>query len=746
MGHTTTRPPTPKRQGGNKTRLTVSQLTRKLFATFIGFPLAMGGLLTIPLLPAAQTTNRVIEATTGTWDDLQINDAVFDTALPGHVTFLDTDNNQIAVFYQEDRVPLNSIDAVSPALIDAVLATEDATFYTGGVLKESGLARALVTGVGGGSGIHQQYAKLLCAQAGSCYGGEADEHAGLSDRGVGEKLVELKYAAEMDKRLSRDEILLGYLNTAYFGNGAYGVGAAARVYFDVAPGDLDLVQSALLAGLLQSPAAYDPLTNEDAALRRRSQVLGRMVDAGMISQGQASEVAGEPLGVSYHPLPNGCASVEAPYFCEWVKGELLSQPYLGATLQERTARFQKGGFTVYTTLNTKAFRAMQDVLDTFWSGENLQAAQAIVDVGTGHVAAVGASTDFAESQWNIPVDGAFQPGSIFKPITYAAALEAGVDPNLTLSGSSPFHPKSGVEPDGGFRNLFGVNYGQMKPADAFKVSANTWFVRLAEQVGVEQIADTAFALGMESMNPNTRTVGPVDLSITLGAVETSVVDMASVYATFAGDGVACKPTPIIKVETDGGEDMGWPTSQCDQAISVGTATHVTQALAATASEGGTAQRADLPGVAWRGKTGTTDNRGALWFAGYTPKLASAVWVGDMRGPTYGTGPVTVGGRWVGTPYGGDVAAPIWAETMRRVTAGTDQGAFTAPQPVVPVRRSLPNVEGLSVDAAYTLLVEAGVDAATIHITGDPTMPVTTQNPPAGSTTWASVELGTGEQR
>ena len=709
---------------------------------------ALGALLIAWLLIAAITAvlavmpavlaGRAALAATGYWDEIDVDLSALSVPLAERTVITASDGTQIAVLFNENRVPVATLDAISPTLIDAVLATEDNDFYDHGAIDITATARALIRdgaageAVQGGSTITQQYVKLLRANA-----GQTD----ALETSLTRKLTELKYAAELQTVATKDEILLGYLNAAYFGNGAYGVGAAAQAYFSTTPDTLTIPQAAMLAGLLKNPTGYDPTTHPEDALARRTTVLARMAATGRITEDERAAADSSDLALASAPLPNGCTTSPYPYYCDWVRSTLLTDEAFGNTSAAREANLARGGFTVVTALDPAKQAAAQAAVDAAFTHEQDQAAAiAVVDPGTGAVPAIAATRDYATTQFNIPVQAMLQPGSTFKPITLAAAFEDGFSPTDRLDAPARYTPASMNAPTGGFSNVDGRSRHGADAATAMKFSVNTWFVRLLEQVGTGPVADMAYRLGMTSMDPATRNVGPADASLTLGAFETTPVQLASVYATLAADGLACSPTPILSVvDTSTGQALASPDPACHQALSPAVARAVTTAMAATQTPGGTAEDVALDGRPWVGKTGTTNENGATWFAGFTPDLAAAVWVGDTRGPSYPMTGVTAFGRRYAAVYGATVAAPVWQQAMTAMLTGAPATPFPAALPLTSWGTQVPDVVGLSLPAALSALGDAGVDARI----GDDSPAdgvVTAQVPSGGSVLAGPVEL------
>lgn len=718
------------------------EVIESFIGAFIIIPTMLGLLFATLLLPTTVITRAATATATQAWDNIDVDLSILNTKTPSHVYFNDAAGNRIATFYAEDREEIDSLDEVSPILIDAVISTEDRRFFDGAAIDLIGTARAMVTGYGGASGIVQQQAKLLCAESGQCITGDTNDTA-MKDRSIKRKVVELKYSAALIKEHTPEEILTSYFNSAYFGNGAYGIKSAARRYFSTTPDQLNLEQSAMLAGLLKSPSGYDPLVDMTAAINRRDTVLSVMVDNAKVTQEEIDPILSTEVTLAPTELPNGCDTSPYPYYCEAMRTEILNNEIFGTTLEEREAFFAFGGFTVTGAIDPTLQNILKTNLDTNFQGGDVVAAQAVVEAGTGKILAAYTTTNYADTQFDAVMNGQVQVGSAFKPIVAAAAYETGFDPTTKISGASPYTPASGNAPEGGFQNIFNSQFPDLTMADALGVSSNTFFIRLAEQIGTTQIADTAYKLGMRSMNPETRNVGETDLSLALGSFESTVVDMANINATLVANGLHCQPMLITAItNSETGEPVATISPDCNQAIKPATAKQVMDDIASTKKPGGTAEHLVLNSTDWRGKTGTTNDFGATWLAGSIPGLGSATWLGDMRGPAYPAKNVTAFGQFYDEPYGGDVAGRLWANAMDQIAVARGVSAYETETPIVK-ERILPDVVGLEATSALALLQAAGFNIENIEISGPGT--VTSQSPQPGTTSWRIVTLETNGQ-
>ncbi|MDE3721581.1 transglycosylase domain-containing protein [Nocardiopsis sp. N85] len=616
------------------------------------------------------------------------------------VLITDVDHRPIAEVAQREREVVR-LSEISPWVPAALMAIEDDRFHEHSGLDLKGLLRAATrTAQGdtqGGSTITQQYVKnLLIEQAAS----EAElERA--SERTISRKLVELRYAIEVEDRLTKDEIMEGYLNLAYFGAGAHGIEIAARRYFSITAQDLDPGQAATIVGLVRAPSYYDPLTNPDAARERRDLVLDRMEATGHLDAAEAAEYKGADLGLDPTPRGGSCYHGEQPFFCDYVMRWLQESEEFAEDPEERRRLLERGGITVRTTLDSAMQEAAQEAIDErVPPGDTTKfAAQVLVEPGTGKVRAMTQNMRYGfdpeevgTTSINLAVDHAdggshgYQAGSTFKTFTLAAALDKGLKyktsfsspKNVSVSGLS--NCDGGVMSKWEVRNAGESDEGSHNMISATKGSVNTYFAQLQRRVGLCETAEMAERVGIHRADGEPLGVWS---SFTLGDQEVSPLTVANAYATFASRGTFCEPYPVaaVTVGREGDADFReiHMRSHCDEdAVPTHVADGVNHLLQQT-FKGGTANGLGIDRPA-AGKTGTTDNAAYAWFAGHTPNLASAVVVGDIRGgeknPLQG---VSIGGRYYGIVYGGTLPGPIWQATMRRAAADLPAESF-APSP------------------------------------------------------------------
>lgn len=715
----------------------------RAFAAYLAAPLVVGASLFALVSPLAIGAGALVVQGSNSWDALPA--ALPDEPLASHTVLLDRDGTEFARFFAEDRTPvkLKDVNASMPA---ALLAIEDTRFYEHGAIDPKGFARAAgktLTGTRqGGSTLTQQLVenRLLAAA-----GDDPEKIAAARAQSVMGKIQETRYAVELEKTLSKDEILEEYLNTVYFGNGAYGIFAAAKRYFNILPSDLSPAQSAMLAGMMRSPTNYDPIKNPEASQNRRDTVLQRMLDTDRLDQAGFDAAVASPLGVALTSTPSGCTASSYPLYCAYVRDELLSNAIFGATPEEREENLYRGGLTISTALDRSATdKAMSAASAAFSPANRVADGVAVIEPGTGYVSALAQSKPYGQGENETEIvyatRPAFQPGSTFKAITLATALEQGFNPRTLIEANTGYRSRVSDNPaSGAFRNSSNANPGAIDAYEASKKSINVFYVKLIEQYGVLKTADMAARLGITSLpRSGPSAVSSKSASLTLGAYETSPLQMASAYAAFAANGVVCAPTGIVSaLRTVSATPVAVPDPACHQAIDPSVARQVQDILQGGLQEGGTAEGRGINRPAF-GKTGTTNSNAATWFVGSTPQYTTAVWVGDPRGGTrYPLNRVTAYGSYIGTLFGATVAARVWQDTMLPLHDNL---------PVLPLGQSvssqplnlttLPNVSGQDPAAAASILLDSGfqVQIAPTTAEADPLVPanvVVSQDPPPG---------------
>ena len=660
------------------------------------------------------------------------------TPLAQRSRVLAADGSLIAVLYRENRVvaPLADIPDMTRK---ALIATEDARFYAHNGVDFKGTTRAAVENfradqvTQGGSTLTQQYVKNALLQAASTRAGQEAAREDTIER----KLKEVRYALAIEQELSKDEILERYLNIAYFGNGVYGMGTAAAFYFAKPVGQLTLEEGALLAGMVQRPGRFDPVKAlADPALMerlldRRNIVLRRMEAVGFIDEAQLAASTAVVPAFNIQPVQSGCENprVAAPFFCEHVRNVLERTAVgsaLGATLQERQDRLLAGGLTIRTTLDPAVQRSVQAAADEQVPREDpFQAATAInsIEPGTGNIKAMAVNRYYSEqdlpghSKVNLATGGSsgMQAGSTFKPFVLATALQQGIP--LSLDIYSPNRYESDVfdnyDAEGNIEPYSLSNAGDSETGGGtFDLrtgtwnSVNTFYVQLQERTGVEQPAALAEAMGVKQFAAGTPSAPLLRSgSFTLGANEVSPLAMAGAYATFPAHGLFCPPKAIVEVLDGDGQPIALDQEPCRQVMEPVVADTVTSVLRGVLDSGtGTGARIGRPAA---GKTGSTNGSKAAWFAGYTPELATTVWVG--KPVPVNMQRVTINGRFYRQVYGGTLPAKIWQQGVGTALAALPPSQFTRVDSRAGEggEAEVPDVRGLPYDQASDVLRDAG---------------------------------------
>ena len=561
-----------------------------------------------------------------------------------------SDGSVLAEWHAEEDRALITYDELPRHLIDAVVAIEDERYWAHAGVDLQALARALIadlesgTIAQGGSTITQQYLKNVVL---------------TPEVTLDRKVAEAALALRLEEGLTKEEILERYLNTVYLGDGAYGVGTAATHYFGKAPRDLTLGESALLAGLIQSPGSTDPYRDPDAALARRRVVLERMVRLGWISQDEAEAADRESLVLQVQ-RPGDVSRY--PYFTEEVKRRLLDDPALGETATDRYNAIFRGGLRIYTTVDPLVQESAEAAVASVLEGQAPYAALAAVDPRTGHVLGLVGGNDFYNEEdpvarFNLATQGARQPGSSFKPFVLAAALEHGLTLENTFEGGNSIT----VATDSGpwtVENYNNANFPNLTLLEATVFSVNVVYAQVVDLIGPDAVVDVAAATGIGGLQPFH--------SIALGAQEVSPLDMASAYGTFAAEGIHVDPILVTAIETHDGVNIYEAVPVVTEALSRDVAQTLTGALTEVVKRG-TGQQARI-GRPIAGKTGTSQDHHDAWFVGYTPELAAAVWVGFPEGQVTMEPPTT--------PYtitGGSWPAQIWSRFASGALSGTPYG-------------------------------------------------------------------------
>jgi membrane peptidoglycan carboxypeptidase len=707
----------------------------------------------------------------------------------------------LALLYDENRRDVSIAD-VAPVMQQALVASEDSRFYKHNGVDMKGVARAFVanqqTGAvsQGASTLTMQYVRQVISYTAKT----PKQVVEATEDTPARKLREIKLALALEKKISKQQILELYLNIASFGHGAFGIFAASQVYFGKVPAELKLEEAALLAGLVQAPSAYDPADEEKRplALERREYVLSQMVKMGYITQAQADEAQKVELKIVGKRTPEGCASILRPelgagFFCDYLVRWWNSQEKLGSDGFDRENRLKSGGYRIVASLDINAQAAAKRNIDTLMQQGRRPAHEALMLAGvepkTGRVQLLAVNRNFSNDQSNngpntepnkraqgvkgnypntsVPLltGGGdiigYQAGSVFKIFTIVAALERGLPLDYTINAVSPYKskypldrsspaacpdapvycPKNASQSMNGVRNMW----------TGLGLSVNTFFVPLQERAGAEKVVEVSKRLGLEYRAKGTPGA-PSDFEFandprlspswgpfTLGVTSNTPLEMANAYATLAGDGIYCKPTPVVEILDLKGNKVDAANPQCEQRFSPDVARAAVDAARCPMGDqsafgkcaGGTARA--VRGIVGRpvsGKTGTTDDEKSATMIAMTPQIAVAGFHTDPDWPR------------TNQRFKHDQVNPAVAQTVRDAVKQRPVAQFTAPSRDMAFgkRASIPNVKCNSVEQARNKLQRAGfeVDVGSQRVGSDCPVGTVAKTDPEGSTVKAGV--------
>jgi penicillin-binding protein 1A len=540
----------------------------------------------------------------------------------------DRKDRVIARLFEENRTWID-IRQVSPWVVKSVLAAEDSEFYDHKGIRIKAIARAIIHDISsgsatqGGSTITQQLARMLFLNR---------------DRTFRRKASEAIIAIRMEKLYTKDQMLEMYLNMAYFGHGAYGIAAASQVFFGKPPSQLGLAEASMLAGVLPAPNSYTPIRHPDKAKTRQTYVLSRMVETGMITPEEREQAKTAELEYARKAEAKVSFVMEdAPHFVSHILFKQLLPKY-------GRDRIYRGGLRIRTTIDLDLQKQAEDVI----SKMKFEGALAALDPNTGEILALVGGRDFNQSKFNRATQAYRQPGSAFKPIVYATALENGYRP-IDHVLDAPLHFPNGWSP----KNSDVKYRGEVTLTNALALSINTVAVRIAQVIGVNAIRDQARNMGI------TTPYLPEDLSIALGSSSLTPLEMAAAFCVFANNGYKVEPFGVKEILDSNGNPVEQNGPLLTAALSPETAVTM-RSLLMQAVSWGTGTRARVEGYQIFGKTGTTNEWTDVWFVGGAPDLVVVVYVGNDNHKT------------LGRAFGGTVAAPVWQEFVSKAvkTLGT----------------------------------------------------------------------------
>lgn len=700
MPTSTKRP--PRRRGKRKFR------PGAVLAAFIAFTLsciAGGAALAGLAMPVVSAAGTLSNGATGLFDELPTNLSFAEPAEASSIYA--ADGTLLARFYAENRILVGS-DEINQHMKDAVVAIEDERFFEHNGIDPEGLAGAAFSNLSGsgplagGSTITQQYVKNLLIEEGRITNDRALIDA-ATERSMGRKLAEARYALALEKELTKDEILTGYLNVAMFGPSQYGVEAAARYFFNKNAIDLTIPESALLAGITQSPAKWNPVRNPDNAKFRRDTVLAKMYELGFINSEEFNAAIDVPIEdmLDVQTPEAGCVTAGiSVYFCEYVVKDLLESDSWGNDRDHRTNLLYRGGLNIYTTIDPAQQEIAYNVITSHVpvnDESSTEMALSSIEPGTGKILAMVQNTNYGrasaedpnatEVNLNVGADRGggqgFQSGSTFKVFTLIEWLRTGHSVWDEIDADVDEFPKDSwtiscapdYRDDYSVSNIEGIGEGMMNVLDVTTMSVNTAYVNMANQMDLCDIMGHAEKMGVERGDGQPLAPNP---SAVLGANNVTPLSMANSMATLASGGTHCDPMSFTKIETQKGEVLAELQPNCRKVLDEELADETTQTLMQVVQDGGTGFRAQVENSEVAGKTGTTNFGWHAWFMGYTPQQATAVWHGHMEG-NVSMFYTTVNGQYNIEIPGGLYAAAAFGDFNSQILAGQEALSFNLPE-------------------------------------------------------------------
>ncbi|APF41378.1 transglycosylase domain-containing protein [Neomicrococcus aestuarii] len=671
--------------------------------SFFGIAGLCGVLAAGLLIPGAMVAGNAATAGIEAFENLPAELSESPLAEPSKV--LDKDGTVLATFYAENRVPV-TIDKISQNMKDAIVSIEDERFFEHTGVDPRGIARALINNLTssstqGASTLTQQFVNNVLINDAASKGVDQSQITFSGNKDIQDKLREAKLAIAVEKKYSKDEILEGYLNIVLFNGTTYGVEAAAQRFFSIPASKLNIQQSAMLAGMVQRPAAFNPVKNPELTLKRRNLVLAKMLDNKKITQAEYKAAVKSPLGLKVKEIRSGCyAAKYANNFCDYITHLIVNDSQFGDTVADRTRKLYRGGLVIKTTLDSrlqkeaeKEARAAIPANDS----SNLGTSLISLDPKTGNVLAMAQNKIYSPqdgtqyTEYNFNTDratggsGGFQGGSTMKPMTTLAWLESGNNMWDEIDASRDFYENefqweasclargytnSIDEEDGGwnvnnasdgFKRDMTVEYG-------LYWSINTATVAEASEIDLCKIQDVAARLKLMSPTYTSPATGEeipraANPPFVLGTENVTPMATAAAFASFANKGTRCEPRAIESVTDAEGNSYKAPEVSCEQVLDENVVRNLNGTLSKIAGQRVARNTMDDTPIA--GKTGTSNGAAATWFAGYSTGIATVAWVGrnDSNAPIFG---MEINGQVYDYADSATFASPMWLAYMKDV--------------------------------------------------------------------------------
>lgn len=661
---------------------------------------------------------------------------------------VDGKRSEIASFYTQNRVEKGWED-ISQFAKDAAVAVEDPSFYTHGGVNVFSAARAAVENVVKGDGpgastITMQYVRNVLVQEAEAILDEEEHEIAFNEATevtTERKLKEMRLAVSLEKKFTKDEILLGYLNIALFGGNIYGIESASQYYYGKSAKDISLAEAASLIAIVNAPNAYriDIEENIGANEVRRDYILDRMLLHGKITEEQHAEAVATPVEPNITPKFSGCSTVTnlgLGHFCNYVKLTIENDPSFGNDPAERMFNLSRGGYHIETTidlgLQAAAYDAFQEKIPAQYAGFDAGGAAVTTEVGTGRVLQMNQNRQFSEdpaalaenpdltsvnysTEYEYGSSVGFQIGSTIKPYNLANWLKQGRSLNEQVRGNEYQVPYNSIKancfPGGVYQsydsfkvsNHNGYQYGNRTVLYATAYSVNASYINMTQKTDLCDIMDTAEDMGLQLAKPRedgSRSLDRVPAASYAGTDYIAPITMAASYAGFSGGGVVCTPTPIDKIFDSEGNEVPFTQNECKQAIDPDVAAGVAYALEYTVNRGIATHARSVHGIPHFAKTGTTNDYWDHWTVGGSTEVSTAVWTGNVKG--------FVSTEASGLPYHGDDVFGMIVNAADTIYGGK---AFDKPnQNALRVQmKNVPDTKGKTFEDAKTMLETLGFD-------------------------------------
>lgn len=685
----------------HKTPLLDSSTKLGKLALFFGVSVLCGvltaGLLVPSVAVAAAGANTSVDIFDQLPSDLETN------PMDEPSTIYSADGELIATFYAENRVPV-TLDEVAQHMQDAIISIEDTRYYEHNGVDLQGIMRAAASNLAGGSlqgasTLTMQYVNNVLIDNGVEAGKSGDELTISGTKNITDKLREAKLAIAVEREYSKEEILQGYLNIVLFSGQTYGVEAAAQTYFGIPAAELNIAQSAMLAGMVQSPNYFNPVTNPEATKERRDTVLGAMLRNGKITQKEYDDAVASDLEIDLQQVQSGCVGAElAAYFCNYVENLVMQSNAFGEDAAERAKLLARGGLKIQTTLDSRLQEeAQEQIEEQVPVGDSSGAGSAMVSVepGTGKILAMAQNTNYTpeagegntELNFNVDPDMGgtpygFQPGSTVKPFTTVAWLEAGNALSDVVDASRTYYPggynwtasclpSTAYFSEWDFKNALPGYDRPMTVSEGLTSSVNSATAAQAAALDLCEIRDVYSKLGVyRAVDGEPMVVN--NPSFVIGGQEVSPLTMAAAFATFASGGEYCEPIALTEVTGAEGKSYEIPEPACEQVLTPEVAAAISKPLQDLVQRmPGNISPIGVPAAA---KTGTTDLSEQTWTVGYTEGISTASWVGNWT--SYSSlNYVPINGVVRDYVDGSTIAGAQWTEYMREVAPLYETGDF-----------------------------------------------------------------------